>query len=78
MSADLLTKLKILGAKKRLFASQILNPLLFFEACQQYNTNMTNNVFKQVRFCDANDTNMWEREIQHDNNPDYFNEICNK
>jgi len=78
MSADLLTKLKILGAKKRLFASQILNPLLFFEACQQHNTNMTNNVFKQVRFCDANDTNMWEREIQYDNNPDYFNEICNQ
>jgi hypothetical protein len=80
MSADLLTKLKILGAKKKKFAADILNPSLFFQSYQQH-INTTNKLFKKVRFCNGNTSGNAELEdfdIVYDDDAYYVNEVYNQ
>ena len=77
MSADLLTKLQILGAKKKKFAAEILNPSLFFQHCHQH-INTTNNLFKKVRFCNASTTGLLDPDITYNDDPYYVNEIYNQ
>lgn len=74
MSADLLTKLKILGAKKKKFAAEILNPSLFFQHCHQH-INTTNNLFKKVRFCNGSNKEILDSDIIYDADPYYVNEV---
>jgi len=82
MIADSLTKLKIDGKLKQLFADSILNAHLFFRHTY---TNVTNNKFKKVRFITNDDLIKSSDNIQanlvqylntqYDSDKDYFNEI---
>jgi hypothetical protein len=82
MIADSLTKLKIDGKLKQVFADSILNAQLFFQHAYK---NVTNNKFKKVRLITNDDLIESNENIQaylikylntqYDSNEVYFNEI---